>query len=73
MQKDKKGAYSTNLAPELGRGESHDVGPDRFGVGSTPSHHQWLPHACFTQLVSSMKAIESELFGGISLGKPIYP
>jgi hypothetical protein len=41
-------------------------------VGSTPSHQKWLPHPCFNQLVSSTKAIESQLFGGIpeSLRKP---
>jgi hypothetical protein len=60
-----KDAYSTNLALELDRGKSHDVAPDRFGVGSTPSHQKWLPHPCFNQLVSSTKAIESQLFGGI--------
>jgi hypothetical protein len=41
-------------------------------VGSAPSHQKWLPHPCFNQAVSSTKAIESELFGGISLRKPIY-
>jgi hypothetical protein len=38
----------------------------------TPSHQKWLPHPCFTLSVSSPKAIESPLFGGISLRKPIY-